>query len=715
MKAPDARRALLGARARGAALLLVLMVIPACWEGGSTTSPSGAPARVATAADDDGPRVVLDSGAAARKASMTPEELARLASSGSARVASTSVAAISASVVSADVSAALTTTVAAAMAAGTAPTATPIAYAPETGLAKNFGPACDDCVMLDVPIGFTFTYFGKSYSALDISDNGFVRLGADIPEWTRENSSSIVRAIPSDEVASRNEYGVNNLIAVAWSDWDASAEGTIRYETRGAAPNRRFVLQYVGLPESGFDTPTAARVTAQLILREGSNQIEIHTASLTSRSAGGFTRNQTQGVEDAAGAVAAYVTGRVLRPLTLTNDAVRFTTGSVNQPPAASAGGPYAASEGLGVVFTAAASTDPEGGALTYEWDLDEDGQYDDGTGVTASYVYNDDGSHLVAVRVTDAQGACATATALVEVSNVTPAPELGAAVTTVEGLELAGTRSFTDPGADRWTAVVDYGDGSGVQPLSLSGDSFALAHRYADGGSYTITVAVTDDDGAVGTGTLAVTVANVAPTVTGFTAPDELLLGPGGAVGTVTGVQFSDPAYAVDGPFVTTISCGNGQVADAAGRCTYAAGGSYRIAVTVADKDGGVSAPLTREVRVRYSFTGFFQPVENLPYRNIARAGVGIPVHFSLGGDRGLSIFQPGFPSAVETGCDMAVAADRVERQRRTTASELTYSAQRAEYTYMWKTDKAWAGSCRVLVVRFADGSEHRANFQFK
>jgi hypothetical protein len=165
----------------------------------------------------------------------------------------------------------------------------------------------------------------------------------------------------------------------------------------------------------------------------------------------------------------------------------------------------------------------------------------------------------------------------------------------------------------------------------------------------------------------------------------------------------------------VTTISCGNGQEADAAGGCTYTAGGSYRIAVTVADKDGGVSAPLTREVRVRYSFTGFFQPVENLPYRNIARAGVGIPVHFSLGGDRGLSIFQPGFPSAVETGCDMAVAADRVERQRRTTASELTYSAQRAEYTYMWKTDKAWAGSCRVLVVRFADGSEHRANFQFK
>ncbi|MGE5249082.1 MAG: PxKF domain-containing protein, partial [Bacteroidota bacterium] len=34
--------------------------------------------------------------------------------------------------------------------------------------------------------------------------------------------------------------------------------------------------------------------------------------------------------------------------------------------------------------------------------------------------------------------------------------------------------------------------------------------------------------------------------------------------------------------------------------------------------------------------------------------------------------------------------------------------------YTYVWKTDKLWANSCRQLVIKLDDGSFHRANFQF-
>jgi len=32
-----------------------------------------------------------------------------------------------------------------------------------------------------------------------------------------------------------------------------------------------------------------------------------------------------------------------------------------------------------------------------------------------------------------------------------------------------------------------------------------------------------------------------------------------------------------------------------------------------------------------------------------------------------------------------------------------------------VWKTEKSWAGQCRVLKVTLADGSEHTATFRFR
>jgi len=64
---------------------------------------------------------------------------------------------------------------------------------------------------------------------------------------------------------------------------------------------------------------------------------------------------------------------------------------------------------------------------------------------------------------------------------------------------------AFDDPGADQWTATVDYGDGPGARPLALSGKTFRLRHTYDRAGTYTVAVAIADDDG--GSGTRAATV----------------------------------------------------------------------------------------------------------------------------------------------------------------------------------------------------------------
>lgn len=35
--------------------------------------------------------------------------------------------------------------------------------------------------------------------------------------------------------------------------------------------------------------------------------------------------------------------------------------------------------------------------------------------------------------------------------------------------------------------------------------------------------------------------------------------------------------------------------------------------------------------------------------------------------------------------------------------------------YTYVWKTDSSWKNTCRQLIVKLSDGTEHAANFKFK
>jgi len=122
-----------------------------------------------------------------------------------------------------------------------------------------------------------------------------------------------------------------------------------------------------------------------------------------------------------------------------------------------------------------------------------------------------------------------------------------------------------------------------------------------------------------------------------------------------------------------------------------------------------------TLPARPSYAFTGFFSPVDNLPTLNLVSPGRAIPVKFSLAGDQGLAIFEAGYPKSQQIGCDSTATLDGVEETLTAGGSSLSYDAASDIYTYVWKTDKVWAGTCRQLVLGLADGSLHRANFKFK
>jgi hypothetical protein len=115
------------------------------------------------------------------------------------------------------------------------------------------------------------------------------------------------------------------------------------------------------------------------------------------------------------------------------------------------------------------------------------------------------------------------------------------------------------------------------------------------------------------------------------------------------------------------------------------------------------------------FAFAGFFQPVDNLPGVNIASAGSAIPVKFSLGGNQGLSILGAGSPASSPIPCDASDPGAVIEETVNAGGSGLSYDAATAQYTYVWKTDRAWKGTCRMLVVTLSDNSQHLAKFRFR
>src|SRR3954447_10282124 len=116
-----------------------------------------------------------------------------------------------------------------------------------------------------------------------------------------------------------------------------------------------------------------------------------------------------------------------------------------------------------------------------------------------------------------------------------------------------------------------------------------------------------------------------------------------------------------------------------------------------------------------RYAWAGFSSPVANPPAVNPVTAGRAIPVTFSLGGDQGLDILRSGYPASAAYPCGGSTPADATEPTVTAGASGLSYDQATDRYTYVWKTDKTWAGTCRALVIRLADGSPAKtATFRF-
>jgi len=225
--------------------------------------------------------------------------------------------------------------------------------------------------------------------------------------------------------------------------------------------------------------------------------------------------------------------------------------------------------------------------------------------------------------------------------------------------------------------------------------------------GTTTVTYRATDRVGNFTEDTQTVTVIdNTPPVVT--PPPNVTVFLPLNSTATSRVVNYPNPATATDncpGTLNITYSPASGSVFSV---------GTTTVTASTTDAHGN-SASATFTVTVLYNFTGFFQPVDNLPVLNVVNAGKGVPVKFSLSGNKGLNIFAANSPYSISINCDGTLPQSDIEETVNAGGSSLSYTATSDQYNYVWKTENQWKNTCRQLVVVLNDGSEHRANFKFK
>ena len=133
--------------------------------------------------------------------------------------------------------------------------------APTTDLGANSSSAVSG-----ISIGFSFTFDGTAYTTVYLSAFGFVRFAG--AETTATNA---------------NLYAANTSVLLApW--WDnletADTVGYLKHETQGAAPFRRFIVEWYANMQAGATAVDYDRAKFQCVLYETTNRVEFRYGSL---------------------------------------------------------------------------------------------------------------------------------------------------------------------------------------------------------------------------------------------------------------------------------------------------------------------------------------------------------------------------------------------------------------------------------------------------
>jgi hypothetical protein len=192
------------------------------------------------------------------------------------------------------------------------------AYSPDNFNSGTLLTFPDDFFSPVIPLPFSFCFMGTNYNSLVVSSNAYVTFNT---ACAGQASSWDTDVIPAPAISNSPE--ARNSIMFPWTDVDPSVGGTIRYNTYGTTPNRRFVVSFRNVPM--YDIACNSLLyTGQVVIYETSFVIDIYIQNLPNCPSwnGG---EAVLGLFDNTGTAAVPVPGYNNTVYTLSNFARRFT------------------------------------------------------------------------------------------------------------------------------------------------------------------------------------------------------------------------------------------------------------------------------------------------------------------------------------------------------------------------------------------------------
>jgi len=165
----------------------------------------------------------------------------------------------------------------------------------------------DDSQQGPFNIGFTFCFYGNTYTQFYIGSNGWISFSPNQP--TTYTSAGVPTAT-----------GPVNSVMAAWQDWHPGLGGQIRYQIQGTAPCRRLVVSWINVP---FYSCTSVTGTFHIVLYESTNVIEVHTQN--KQFCAWANGTGTQAIQNSNGTQAIPTPGRNSTQWTANNDGRRWT------------------------------------------------------------------------------------------------------------------------------------------------------------------------------------------------------------------------------------------------------------------------------------------------------------------------------------------------------------------------------------------------------